>query len=71
MAVTVKMSTQGVEVFREQTAPRFEVKDGDGAVGTLTVSQGGVRWLPSGYSDPGFYLSWWDFNELMKKQGRK
>jgi hypothetical protein len=71
MAVTVKMSAQGLEVFNEQTAPKFEVRDGAKLIGEITVSKGGVRWLPAGFSEPHFYLSWSDFNELMQKQKRQ
>jgi len=71
MATTVKMSAQGLEVFNEQTAPKFDVKDGGTTIGELTVSKGGVRWLPNGFSEPHFYLSWSDFNALMQKQKRQ
>ncbi|MDX2277132.1 MAG: hypothetical protein NW206_16920 [Hyphomonadaceae bacterium] len=70
MAKKVMMSTEGVEVFREQTAPKFEIKDGDKLVGQLTVSVGGVRWSPSRSQGDAYYLNWEEFDALMKQQKR-
>ena len=70
MAKKVMMSTEGVEVFREETAPVFEVKEGSGLVGRLTVSTGGVRWAPSGNKGDAYHLNWETFDALMKQQQR-
>lgn len=71
MAKRVMMSTESVEVFREETAPVFEVKEGANLVGRLTVSTGGVRWAPSGNRGDAYYLNWEAFDELMRKQERR
>jgi len=60
----VTMSTRGVEIFNEQTAPEFEVRDGKKLTGRLTVSKGGVRWLPSGFQEPHFFATWAEFDAL-------
>lgn len=71
MAKSVYMSTEGVEVFREESAPVFEVKDNNALVGRLTVSVGGVRWAPTGIKGEPYYLSWEAFDDLMKQQSRR
>ena len=65
----VKLSTQGVDVNNEGTAPVFEVRDKDKLVGRLTVSKGGVRWLPANLQEPHF-ANWAAFDTLMKSQKR-
>jgi hypothetical protein len=70
MAKSVFMSTEGVEVYREESAPVFEVREGSGLVGRLTVSKGGVRWSPTGARGDGYHLGWEAFDEIMKKQKR-
>lgn len=71
MAVKIMMSTEGVEVFREGTAPVFEVKDDKkGVIGDLTVSTGGIRWRSKFGREP-VLLNWEELDELMKAQATK
>jgi len=65
------MSTRGVAIFNEQTAQELEVRDGKKLARRLTVSKGGVRWLPSGRQDPHFLATWAKFDALMQKHPRK
>jgi len=67
--VDVKFSALGLDVNNEGTAPVFEVREKDKLVGRLTVSKGGVRWLPSGQHEPHF-VSWPGFDTLMRTQKR-
>jgi hypothetical protein len=67
----VKFSAQGLDVHNEQTAPLFEIREGGVLVGRLTVSKGGVRWLPSGFQDPPHFLNWADFDAYMKTKPRQ
>lgn len=48
---------------------KFEVKRGP-KIGTLKVSKGGVEWVTRDYTI-GKFLSWKDFDDLMKNQGEK
>ena len=60
------MSTLGVEVFRVETAPTFEIRDDKkGVIGDLTVSQGGVRWRSKFEREP-MFIAWEEFDEIMK-----
>ena len=71
MATKIMMSTAGVEVFKEQVAPVFEIKDDKkGVIGDLTVSTGGVRWRSKFGREPVF-MSWDEFDDLMKAQAAK
>jgi len=59
-----------VESFNEQTAPQFEAREGNVLFGRLTISRGGVRWLPADFSEPHFFASWAEFDAVMRKQRR-
>ncbi len=48
----------------------FNVNRGNGKLGTLRVSKGGVHWIPS-YGQKGWVMSWRKFDELMVAKGRK
>jgi hypothetical protein len=65
------MSTERMEVFSEEVAPVFEVRSNKDLVGRLTVSTGGVRWAPSGNKGEPYFVSWKDFDDLMRKAGAR
>lgn len=71
MAKKVFMSTEAVEVFREEVGPVFEVKDGTALLGRLTVSTGGLRWAPSYNKAEPYFVSWEGLDAFMRTQERR
>lgn len=71
MAKKVFMSTEAMEVFREEVGPVFEVKEGSNLVGRLTVSTGGLRWAPPYNKGEPHFISWESLDDVMRKQERR
>lgn len=67
----VRMSTAGVDILNDGTAPVFEIRDHNGLIGRLTVSRGGVRWLPTGFQEPPHMVNWADFDGIMRQHPRQ
>jgi hypothetical protein len=66
MAKHVVLSTEGMEVSREEAGAVFSVKDDKaGVIGDLTVSTGGLRWR-SKYQRESELIRWEELDELVK-----
>jgi len=47
----------------------FNVRKDETMLGTLKISQGGIVWRPSPAS-LGYFLSWHEFDQIAREQGR-
>jgi hypothetical protein len=55
---TVTFQTSAHELRKEQKPITFWATNGEGPVGSLVVSKGGLRWYPGKRSKRHYFLSW-------------
>ena len=66
MATNVSVNLASHPLSREENGVDFFVQNGDGKLGELRVSKGGVRWKPKGKQDHHF-ISWHDLDAYMRE----
>ena len=68
---SVKLEVKSHPLSREENGISFNVSDATtGKVGVLTVSKGGLRWVPKGMQHD-FYINWSKFDTTMQEIGKK